>query len=83
MSGYLNIQGQAKAGAKVSFGRAEAYWPQDEAALEDYDNILGLDLKEDPDTPSAGEVTPVFDAGVKVEAGLDVIVQPEVRGTFH
>lgn len=80
VTGFVNIHGRAKTGAKVSFGRAEAYWPQDEAALEDYDNILGLDLKKDPELPQPGQVEPVFQAGVKVEAGLDIIIQPEVRG---
>lgn len=51
VTGLINIHGRAKTGAKVTFGRAEAYWPQDEAALEDYDNILGLDLKKDPELP--------------------------------
>ncbi|KAI9146996.1 Killer toxin subunits alpha/beta [Paramyrothecium foliicola] len=77
--GFINIQGKARAGAKVSFGRAEAYWPQDEALLEEYDEILDLELKEDPEIPEAGEVTPVFEAGVKIEAGLDIIVQPEAN----
>jgi hypothetical protein len=78
IQGFINIHGKAKTGAKVAFGRAEAYWPQDEAALEEYDNILGLDLKKDPQLPPSGQVEPVFQAGVKVEAGLDIIIQPEV-----
>ncbi|KAI6779877.1 Killer toxin subunits alpha/beta 1 [Emericellopsis cladophorae] len=78
VQGFINIQGKARAGAKVSFGRAEEYWLEDEALLEDYDNILGLDLKHDHDIPELGQVTPVFESGVAVETGLDIIVQPEM-----
>lgn len=62
----------------MSFGKAEAYWPQNDEAVDEYDKILDLGLKEDPKVPDSAQVAPTFEAGVQVAAGIDVIIQPEV-----
>ncbi|KAF7548173.1 hypothetical protein G7Z17_g7224 [Cylindrodendrum hubeiense] len=79
VKGFINIHGEAKAGATVSFGKSQAYWPQDDDAINKYDNILDLGLKESPDIPPGREVAPTFEAGVQVKAELDVIIQPEAN----
>lgn len=70
------MHGSARAGAELTFGKAQAYWPQDESASK-YDKILGLDLA-DHNVPTGPHLAPDFEAGVQVEAGVSVIVQPEV-----
>ena len=65
------------AGASVSFGKAEVFWPQDDEAQEKFQTLVGLENRPSvPDTPS---LEPTFEAGVRLDAQLDVIVTPEVR----
>lgn len=71
------MHGTARAGAELTFGKAQAYWPENADAGK-YDDILGLDLKKS-DKPLGPHVVPDFEAGVQVTADVSVIVQPEVR----
>lgn len=76
IKGEINVHGELKAGARVTFEKAQAYWPQDSENIAEYDQILDLGMEsEKPDGPL---VAPTFEAGVQVQAELDVIVQPEV-----
>jgi hypothetical protein len=59
----------------MHFGKAEVYWPQDDNAKQ-YEKLLGIEA--DPQVPPPGTVEPTFDAGVQLDAQLDVIVTPEV-----
>ena len=68
-----------KAGAKLSFGKAEVFWPQDDAANSNYQNLL--DIKSDPSAQSKDLIAPTFDAKVRVDAAIDINVTPEV-GVF-
>lgn len=65
-----------KAGAKVNFGKAEVYWPQDDKASDKYQTLLGI--KATPETQSQELVQPTFDVKVKIDAQVDVLVTPEV-----
>jgi chitinase len=76
--GDLNIHGEMKAGARITFPKSQVYWPQDEDKLKDYDDYLDLDLKS-KDIPKETEIAPTFEAGVQVTAAVAVIVQPEVH----
>lgn len=64
------------AGAKLDFGKAEVYWPQDDAASSQYQELLGLDAK--PSAQDQSLVQPMFDAKVTINAQIDVLVTPEV-----
>lgn len=65
-----------KAGAKVNFGKAEVYWPQDDKASDEYQTLLGI--KATPEAQSQELVQPTFDVKVKIDAQVDVLVTPEV-----
>lgn len=69
-----------KAGAKLNFGKAEVFWPQDDSASDNYQTLLGL--KSNPSAQSQDLVAPTFDAKVKVDAQIDVKVTPEASPTF-
>ncbi|KAH8891138.1 hypothetical protein GQ53DRAFT_687387, partial [Thozetella sp. PMI_491] len=76
--GDLNVHGEMKAGVRVTFPKAQAYWPQDDDKIKEYDEYLDLDLTSHEE-PHETEVAPTFEAGVQVTAGLAVIVQPEAN----
>ncbi|KAK3395032.1 hypothetical protein B0H63DRAFT_533483 [Podospora didyma] len=76
--GKITISGEAKAGARIAFGKAEVYWPQDDDAKNKYDKILGLDLDEEY-TKVPMNVEPTFEAGVKLDAQLDILIRPEAN----
>lgn len=65
-----------KAGAKLNFGKAEVYWPQDDTASDKYQTLLGV--KSDPSAQSKDLISPTFDAKVKIDAAIDILVTPEV-----
>jgi chitinase len=73
--GKITLHGEASAGAQVNFGKAEVYWPTDEDASKQYQKLIGLDSKSD--VPAPNTIAPTFEAGVRLDAGLDVIVTPE------
>ncbi|KAI8276438.1 hypothetical protein K4K59_009788 [Colletotrichum sp. SAR11_240] len=79
INGYVNIHGEAKAGARVTFDKSRVFWPQDSSDFENYDEILNLGLTEEPKKPNGLDVTPTFEAGVQVKAEVDVIIQPEAN----
>lgn len=64
------------AGAKLNFGKAEVYWPQDDAASNKYQELLGLIA--DPSAQEKSLIEPTFDAKVRIDAQIDVLVTPEV-----
>ncbi|KAI1104572.1 putative bacteriodes thetaiotaomicron symbiotic chitinase [Jackrogersella minutella] len=75
--GKITIHGEANAGARLNFGKAEVYWPSDAAESKSAQQLLGLDntvRKPAPDT-----IAPTFEAGVEIDAQLDVIVTPEAN----
>lgn len=61
----------------MTFGKAEVYWPQDDAASSQYQKLLGID--SDPEIPHEASLKPTFEAGVNLDAGLDVIIQPQAN----
>ena len=65
-----------KAGAKVNFGKAEVYWPQDDKDSEKYQSLLGIEAN--PSAQDKNLIEPTFDAKVKIDAQIDVLVTPEV-----
>lgn len=65
-----------KAGAKVNFGKAEVFWPQDDKAGDKYQKLLGITAA--PKTQDKDLIEPTFDAKVKIDAQIDVLVTPEV-----
>lgn len=75
--GKITLRGSASAGAQLSFGKAEVYWPQDDAASAQYQQLVGLDSKSEVPSPEA--LAPVFEAGVQINAQLDVIVTPQAN----
>ncbi|EQB43584.1 hypothetical protein CGLO_17751 [Colletotrichum gloeosporioides Cg-14] len=77
INGYVNILGEAKAGARVTFDRSRLFWPQDSSDVEKYDEILNLGLTEEPKKPNGLYVTPTIEAGVQVKTQIDVILQSE------
>ena len=70
-----------KAGAKLNFGKAEVYWPQDDTASDNYQTLLGI--KSDPSAQSKDLISPTFDAKVKIEAAIDILVTPEVSRSLN
>ncbi|RYP19213.1 hypothetical protein DL767_009698 [Monosporascus sp. MG133] len=72
MKGEVNVHGELRAGVEIKFDKAEAYWPQDDGNINEYDDYLDLGLKDDmPRKPKNGPtIEPVFEAGVRLEAGL-------------
>ncbi|ETS88166.1 hypothetical protein PFICI_01994 [Pestalotiopsis fici W106-1] len=75
--GKITIHGEANAGATLNFGKAEVYWPSDAAESEDAQQLLGLD--SDVKKPAPDTIAPTFEAGVEIDAQLDVIVTPEAN----
>ncbi|KAF7587601.1 hypothetical protein BBP40_007000 [Aspergillus hancockii] len=73
----LDVYGEVDAGATLSFGKAEVYWPQSDDAKDQYETLLGV--KSDPKGPAPGTIKPVFEAGVAVDAQLDILVTPEAN----
>ncbi|KAI9045865.1 Major Facilitator Superfamily protein [Aspergillus affinis] len=73
----ITLHGELNAGAQVSFGKAEVFWPQDEDSKNKYETLVGIE--SDTQTPAPFNVGPVFHAGVEVDAQLNVIVTPEAN----
>ena len=65
-----------KAGAKLNFGKAEVYWPQDDSSSDKYQTLLGV--KSNPSAQSKELIEPTFDAKVRIDAQIDIKVTPEV-----
>lgn len=63
------------AGATLDFGKAEVYWPQDEDSSK-YQTLL--DLNTEPKASEQSTLQPTFDAKVRIDAQIDVLVTPEV-----
>jgi hypothetical protein len=72
------LHGQVDAGATLTFGKAEVYWPQNDDAKDQYETLLGLE--SDTAAPAPGSIEPRFEAGVAVDAQLDILVTPEAGG---
>jgi hypothetical protein len=70
------LHGEARAGATLNFGKAEVYWPQDDESSKKYEKLVGIETRKE--IPPPGKVEPTFEAGVQLDAQLDVIVTPEV-----
>ncbi|KAL8746235.1 MAG: hypothetical protein Q9190_001722 [Brigantiaea leucoxantha] len=75
--GVVTLKGEMKAGARLNFGKAEVYWPQDDTASDNYQTLLGI--KSDPSAQSKDLISPTFDAKVKIEAAIDILVTPEAN----
>ncbi|KAJ5372784.1 hypothetical protein N7517_004790 [Penicillium concentricum] len=73
--GKITLFGSLDAGAKMSFGKAEIFWPQDDDLQEKYASLLGLESKTK--SPAPGTIEPVFHAGVAVDAQIDVLITPQ------
>ena len=65
-----------KAGAKVNFGKTEVFWPQDNNAGDKYQKLIGVTAS--PQAQDKALVEPTFDAKVKIDAQISVLVTPEV-----
>jgi hypothetical protein len=75
--GKITLHGEARAGARLNFGKAEVYWPEDDDASRKYEQLVGLSsrtMRPDPST-----IAPTFEAGVRLDAQLDVIVTPQAN----
>ncbi|KAJ6151670.1 hypothetical protein N7470_006798 [Penicillium chermesinum] len=80
--GSVTLSGQAKAGARVHFGRAELYFPQDEDGTKgdtDYDKIENI--KSQQERPKTG-LEPQFYASAQASANLAIDVSPSARIAF-
>ncbi|KAL8692321.1 MAG: hypothetical protein Q9218_002638, partial [Villophora microphyllina] len=77
IAGVVQIKGEMRAGARLNFGKAEVYWPQDDAANDKYQKLLGL--KDETTHPSQDLIVPTFDAKVQVDAQIDIKVTPEAN----
>ncbi|KAK8050311.1 chitinase A1, partial [Apiospora phragmitis] len=75
--GKITLHGEASAGATLHFGKAEVYWPSNAAESESAQQLLGLDSKAEK--PDLGTIAPTFEAGVEIDAQLDIIVTPEAN----
>ncbi|CAL8580054.1 hypothetical protein XPA_005788 [Xanthoria parietina] len=75
--GIVTLKGEMKASAKLNFGKAEVYWPQDDAASDKYQTLLGVN--SDPSAQSKDLIAPTFDAKVKIDAAIDILVTPEAN----
>ncbi|PFH61273.1 hypothetical protein XA68_17786 [Ophiocordyceps unilateralis] len=75
--GRIVISGQARAGARVNFGRAEVYWPQEDEASKKYEKLLGIESESS--VLDRDLLEPFFEADVELNAGLDITVQPQVN----
>ncbi|KAJ5089843.1 hypothetical protein N7532_008527 [Penicillium argentinense] len=77
--GSVTLSGHAKAGARVHFGRAELYFPQDEEGTKcdkDYDKIS--DIKSQQQRPKTG-LEPQFFASAQASANLAIDVSPNAK----
>ncbi|KAL5040855.1 hypothetical protein BDW71DRAFT_212703 [Aspergillus fruticulosus] len=77
--GSVTLNGQAKAGARIHFGRAELYFPQGEDGTEgenDYDKIK--DIQSQQQRPKTG-LEPQFYASAQASANLAIDVSPNAR----
>ncbi|KAL8706621.1 MAG: hypothetical protein Q9201_000368 [Fulgogasparrea decipioides] len=77
IAGVVTLKGEMNAGAKLHFGKAEVYWPQDDSSSDKYQTLLGV--KSDPSAQSKDLIEPTFDAKVRVDAQIDVKVTPEAN----
>ncbi|KAL8782914.1 MAG: hypothetical protein Q9213_005026, partial [Squamulea squamosa] len=77
IAGVVTLKGEMRAGARLNFGKAEVYWPQDDTSSDQYQTLLGV--KSDPSAQSKDLIEPTFDAKVKVDAQIDVKVTPEAN----
>ncbi|KAL8729755.1 MAG: hypothetical protein Q9181_004891 [Wetmoreana brouardii] len=77
IAGVVTLKGEMKAGAKLNFGKAEVYWPQDDSSSDKYQTLLGV--KSDPLAQSKELIAPTFDAKVRVDAQIDIKVTPEAN----
>ncbi|KAL8697313.1 MAG: hypothetical protein Q9224_002379, partial [Gallowayella concinna] len=75
--GIVTLKGEMKAGAKLNFGKAEVYWPQDDAASDKYQTLLGV--KSDTSAEKKELIAPTFDAKVKIDAAIDVLANLGLR----
>ncbi|KAL4782871.1 hypothetical protein BJX76DRAFT_331427 [Aspergillus varians] len=50
IDGLITLHGEVDAGAQVSFGKAEVYWPQDDDSKDKYETLLGIE--SDTETPA-------------------------------
>lgn len=78
--GKVTLHGEVQAGAKVNFGRTEVFWPQNDDAAKKFDNLTGVSINSE--TPKDVSVEPTFQAGVKADASLDIIMQPKVSCSY-
>lgn len=74
ITGKVTLKGELRAGTTVNFGRTEVYWPQD-ADSSSYQKLIGVDAA--PKAQQTG-LAPSFDANVRADAQLNLIVTPEV-----
>jgi hypothetical protein len=65
-----------RAGVKLNFDKAEVYWPQDDASSDKYQKLIGIDAN--PSHPANDLIEPTFDAKVRMDASISVIITPEV-----
>ncbi len=57
IAGVVTLKGEMNAGARLNFGKAEVYWPQDDSSSEQYQTLLGV--KSDPSAAARDLVEPV------------------------
>lgn len=75
IKGSITLDGEVKAGARLNFGKAEVYYP--EASSEEYTELD--DLLSETKRPERNQLEPIFEAGVKANADLRVLVEPVVN----
>lgn len=75
IAGRVTLKGELRAGTTVNFGRTEVYWPEN-ADSSAYQKLIGVSAS--PKAQSTG-LAPSFDASVRADAQLDIIVTPEVN----
>ncbi|KAL8707930.1 MAG: hypothetical protein Q9220_007112 [cf. Caloplaca sp. 1 TL-2023] len=77
ISGVVTLKGEMKAGAKLDFGKAEVYWPQDDEASDQYQKLLGLEAKSSAAPQDV--LAPTFDAKVRIDAAIDINITSEAN----
>ncbi|KAL1835649.1 hypothetical protein VTJ49DRAFT_6294 [Mycothermus thermophilus] len=75
--GKITLHGQADAGVRLNFGKAEVYWPQNDEASKKYEKLLGMERSYMRPEPST--LAPTLEAGVRLDAQLDIIVEPQAN----
>jgi hypothetical protein len=73
--GVVQLKGEMRAGVQVDFKKNEVYWPQDDTASANYQQLLGIEAT--PKAPTT-EIQPTFDVAVSAQAQLDVLITPQV-----